>query len=140
MKTKNLTVALIALAVVYSEARAQNFTIDWFTIDGGGGSCTGGAYAVSGTIGQPDAGKLSGESYTLEGGFWNSADAGQMPALFITRSGTGAMISWTPNSPGFVLQVNDSLSPPGWSDAPSGGTNGVVVPITRPARFYRLRK
>jgi hypothetical protein len=29
--------------------------LDWFTIDGGGGTSTGGVYAVSGTIGQPDA-------------------------------------------------------------------------------------
>ena len=35
---------------------AQSYQIDWFTIDGGGGTSTGGVYSVSGTIGQPDAG------------------------------------------------------------------------------------
>src|SRR3989442_1215290 len=49
---------------------AQNFAIDWFTIDGGGGVSTGGVYSVSGTIGQPDAGVLSGGAYTVVGGFW----------------------------------------------------------------------
>ena len=37
---------------------------------GGGGTSTGGVYSVSGTIGQPDAGLLTGGSYTLAGGFW----------------------------------------------------------------------
>lgn len=61
------------LALVATTSRAQNFTIDWFTIDGGGGTSTGGIYSVSGTIGQPDAGTLSGGVYTLNGGFWNDA-------------------------------------------------------------------
>jgi hypothetical protein len=46
------------------------YSIDWHTVDGGGGTSAGGVYTVSGTVGQPDAGKLSGGSYTLEGGFW----------------------------------------------------------------------
>jgi hypothetical protein len=28
---------------------AQPYTLDWFTIDGGGGTSTGGVYSVSGT-------------------------------------------------------------------------------------------
>ena len=38
-------------------ALAQTYSIDWYTIDGGGGTSTGGVYSVSGTIGQPDAGR-----------------------------------------------------------------------------------
>jgi hypothetical protein len=34
-----------------SSASAQSYSIDWFTIDGGGGTSTGGVYSVSGTIG-----------------------------------------------------------------------------------------
>ena len=34
--------------------------ITWQTLDGGGGTSTGGVYAVSGTIGQPDAGVSAG--------------------------------------------------------------------------------
>jgi len=34
---------------------AQQYSIDWSTIDGGGGTSTGGDYSLSGTIGQPDA-------------------------------------------------------------------------------------
>ena len=41
-------------------ASAQPYATDWSTIDGGGGTSTGGGYSVRGTIGQPDAGTMSG--------------------------------------------------------------------------------
>ena len=44
--------------------------ISWYTIDGGGGTSTGGIYTLRGTIGQPDTGVSSSELYTLSGGFW----------------------------------------------------------------------
>ncbi len=50
----------------------QSYCIDWLTIDGGGGTSTGGVYSVSGTIGQPDAGApMSGVNFSLTGGFWS---------------------------------------------------------------------
>jgi hypothetical protein len=55
-----------------TSAHAQSYSIDWFTIDGGGGASTGGVYSVSGTIGQPDAGVMSGGHYSLAGGFWGA--------------------------------------------------------------------
>jgi hypothetical protein len=55
MKTKFLLVAALCASLA-AVVMAQNYSIDWFTIDGGGGTSTGGVYSVSGTIGQPDAG------------------------------------------------------------------------------------
>ena len=50
-------VELAATLLVFAlNASAQSYAIDWHTIDGGGGTSTGGVYAVSGTIGQHDAG------------------------------------------------------------------------------------
>jgi hypothetical protein len=50
---------------------AQDYAIDWHTLDGGGAMrSTGGDYELSGTIGQPEAGALNGGTYTLTGGFW----------------------------------------------------------------------
>lgn len=46
------------------------YDLSWSTIDGGGGRSTGGTYTVGGTLGQPDAGELSGGDYVLRGGFW----------------------------------------------------------------------
>lgn len=48
-----------------------DYDLRWSSIDAGGGmSSTGGDYSLSGIIGQPDAGFLSGGVYTLGGGFW----------------------------------------------------------------------
>ena len=37
---------------------------------GAGGTVSGGAYQIAATIGQPDAGQVSGGAYTVGGGFW----------------------------------------------------------------------
>jgi len=126
-------------------ASAQNYSIDWFTIDGGGGTSTGGVYSVSGTIGQPDAGgPMTGGNYSLTGGFWALPFAVQTPgapALSIVRlNATQARISWTPPTPGFVLQETPSLSPTNWVNSPSGSSNPVIVPATLLIKAYRLRK
>lgn len=68
---RGLLLALIAAVPAVSLAGTYDLT--WNTIDGGGGGSTGGAYAVSGTIGQPDAQVppiMSGGTYQLSGGFW----------------------------------------------------------------------
>jgi hypothetical protein len=60
-------------------AKAQ-FTIDWWTVGGGGGTSTSGVYAVSGTAGQYDAGGLmAGGNYSVTGGFWSVLGAVQSP-------------------------------------------------------------
>jgi hypothetical protein len=56
----------ISLGVAYAD-----YALDWHTIDGGGEMrSTGGSYELSGTVGQPDAGEMSGGTYSLTGGFW----------------------------------------------------------------------
>jgi len=53
-----------------------DYAIVRHTIDGGGVmTSSGGAYKLSGTIGQHDAGVLAGGSYVLTGGFWQAATA-----------------------------------------------------------------
>ena len=47
-------------------ADAAEYEITWFTIDGGGAmNGTGGPYRLSGTIGQCDAGEMSGGAINL---------------------------------------------------------------------------
>jgi hypothetical protein len=63
-----LTAALLTCA---AGAASAQLSVSRFTIDGGGSTrSTGGAFALGGTIGQPDAGRLSGSYFTLSGGFW----------------------------------------------------------------------
>lgn len=74
---KYTLLSLIAGACISTAATAQDFDIHWYTIDGGGiSTSTGGDFSLSGTIGQPDAGTLSNDTFTLDGGFWPGMTAG----------------------------------------------------------------
>jgi hypothetical protein len=46
------------------------YDLSWWTTDGGAMWSEGGGFTLGGTIGQPDAGVLTGGSYSLSGGFW----------------------------------------------------------------------
>ena len=87
---------------------------------------------------------MTGGQYTLVGGFWALPFAIQepgAPTLAIEPFGSGqARISWSPNTPGFVLQENANLSTDTWVNAPSGANNPAIVPATLPLKAYRLRK
>src|SRR4051812_29806313 len=138
---KSLLAALILGAAL--SMSAQSYSIDWYTIDGGGGTSSGGPYTLSGTIGQPDAGVHTGGPYTLLGGFWGAFAVQQVgtPTLYIRPAGPGQVtISWDPPTAGFVLQESGDLNlgPAGWSNSASGGTNPVTVPVTS-IKFYRLQ-
>lgn len=123
---------------------AQSYSIDWHTIDGGGGTSTGGVYSVSGTIGQPDAGQtMTGGNYSLTGGFWAlyAVQTEGAPLLSIVAAGPSqATVSWTPDTPGWTLQETISLNPTNWINSASGTTNPVTVPSTGQTKFYRLHK
>ena len=74
MKRLWLVMAVAGLLLVSSLVLAQSgggYDLTWSTVDGGGYIfSTGEGYSLGGTIGQPDAGLLSGQVYTLAGGFW----------------------------------------------------------------------
>ena len=136
--------AVLLLWLVYTSF-AQTYSIDWSKIAGGGGTSTGGVYSVSGTIGQPDAGgPLTNGQYSVTGGFWVLPSAVQTvgaPLLTIAPAAPGqATLSWTPATPGFVLQETLSLAPSNWVNSASGAANPVTVPATVPSKFYRLRQ
>ncbi|MFZ5808603.1 MAG: hypothetical protein ACOY16_04895 [Chloroflexota bacterium] len=69
-------IALLLLASVTLAQSGSGYDLTWSTIDGGGDTLSeGGGYSLGGTVGQPDAGVLSGGGYTLAGGFWGSIGA-----------------------------------------------------------------
>mgnify|MGYP001081939071 CR=1 FL=1 len=52
------------------------YTLDWWTVDGGGQTGgDGSGYDLQGTAGQPDAALWKGGHYTLAGGFWCAGEA-----------------------------------------------------------------
>ena len=77
---KIMTVGLllaVALALAASIARAQanGYSLNWWTVDGGGAtSLENNGYTLGGTAGQPDAEVLSNGEYTLSSGFWQAGE------------------------------------------------------------------
>lgn len=60
----------IFIFMMFVSVLFADYSIEWYTIDGGGGQSSGGSFILTGTIGQPDAGYLGGDNYELLGGFW----------------------------------------------------------------------
>lgn len=68
---KPILVLATLITIPFCAADADDYDLDWYTVDGGGEMrSTGGRFELSGTIGQPDAGWMGSEPYTLRGGFW----------------------------------------------------------------------
>jgi hypothetical protein len=138
--------ALLAAASVI----AQNFSIDWYRIAGGGGTSTSGVYTVSGTIGQHDAGgPMTGGPYSLTGGFWSlvAVQTPGAPLLKVSLTATNTvLISWPSPSTGFTLQQNSSVnSAGGWATvnqmpSDNGTTKSVMVNPPAGNVFYRLKE
>ncbi len=65
-----LGLLLLPTAVILAQS-GGDYNLEWNTVDGGGYTfSSGGDYSLGGTIGQPDAGAMSGGDYVLLGGFW----------------------------------------------------------------------
>jgi hypothetical protein len=139
-------IILFFILLIPSLGFAQQYSINWYKISGGGGTSSNGNYSVTGTIGQPDAsGAMSGGNYSVTGGFWSLISVVQTigaPTLTITHFGNSVKISWPYPSTGFVLQQNSSLSTASWSTSggiSNDGTNNFIT-ITSPSGnlFFRL--
>ena len=135
-------VLLVLLAGLLS-AWAPPYTVDWWTVDGGGGEGSGGTFSLSGTAGQPDAGVMGGG--VLDGGFWALIAPVPMD-LTITRIGGNVLISWPSPSAGFRLQVCTSLAVGDWTyyaGPPNEQDNSVIRSLTLPPtggpHYYRLK-
>ena len=80
--------------------RGADFDVSWYTLDGGGGTSTGGDFALSGTIGQPDAGTMTGGDFELAGGFWPGVTVSQPEPCEGDANGDGTV---DPLDSGYVL-------------------------------------
>jgi len=141
-------ISLISIGFLLTlAAPAQQYSIDWYKVAGGGGTSTGGVYSVSGTIGQHDAGgPMTGNGYALVGGFWAlfAVQTPGAPTLRIQLTSTNtALVSWPSPSTGFNLQVNTNLATTNWVAAPAPTDNGTIkyLIVSPPTgnRFYRLK-
>jgi hypothetical protein len=141
------TFALLAQRMVC----AQSYSIDWFTVDGGGGTSTGGIYSVTGTIGQPDAGRVTNGQYSVVGGFWGIVDVIQTPGAPLLSveqlAGGNVRVFWPLPADGFVLDQTSALavSPAStvWNQVPfpyqTNATHISITVVPSGTRYYRLR-
>lgn len=75
--TIGLLLLAVALALAAPAALAQpgDYSLDWWTVDGGGTTfLENNGYTLDGTVGQPDAHVWSDSGYTLVGGFWGGGE------------------------------------------------------------------
>ena len=138
---------IVLLSALCLCAQAQSYSIDWYTVDGGGGTSTGGVYSVSGTIGQHDAGgPMAGGNYSLTGGFWALISVVQTPGaptLYISHSGNAVTVYWQDVS-GWSLQQNANFAlTTGWSAGAgvtnTNGTNYLNLVNPTGNLFFRLK-
>lgn len=85
------------LADLISQEGLGLLEIPWYSIDAGGGTSMGGAFALSGTIGQPDAAFLAGGVFFLTGGLW--AVAADSAMLFGDGFESGNTDTWSATNP-----------------------------------------
>ena len=134
---------LFAFLFFISAARAQ-YSIDWFTMDGGGGSGVAGTFAMDGTLGQIDAVIGTTGAHVLHGGYWALVDE-PLPLLHIFHFKDNIILAWPDPSPGFVLQASPELLPATWTDvaiAPQiiDGEKQVTWGPPTSRHFFRLRR
>ncbi len=74
----------LLLSTIALASTAQSYAISWWTIDNGGATMsTRGGYSLGGTIGQPDAGAMSGGGFVLEGGYWQGGVTGTQHRIYL---------------------------------------------------------
>ena len=156
-RTSWLAFVLLACVAWAIPAPAQPFTVDWFTVDGGGGKSSGGQFTVSGTIGQPDASatQLAGGTFVVSGGFWTFDSAATPPPLTlptlqlqIALTSGGAVAVSAQGTPGLaaIVEATESLTAPiTWSQLGNvqADASGLMSFIDsdapqHPRRFYRF--
>jgi len=85
-----ITATAILASTIGPGPAGVDFEINWWTIDGGGGTSAGGPFELSGTVGQHDAGQtMSGGAFELVGGFW--AGVGEAPPCYADFNGDGVL-------------------------------------------------
>ena len=69
---KKKGVLLVILSIAYSQSFAQ-FEISKHSINNGGGQSSSSSFSVSGSIGQIASTKMSGDNFSVTGGFWSAS-------------------------------------------------------------------
>ena len=134
--------------LVFCFSCPAEYSVDWFKISGGGGTSISADYLLSGTIGQPDVGNMSGGDFIVQGGFWSLALRTQspgLPLLSVTQTGTDSVtLSWPYPSARFGLEQTEQVESTNWTvvavvPVRVGSQWQVTLTPLSGYHFYRLR-
>ncbi len=106
-------VAVLLAAPVFAQV-GGGYDLSRNTFDGGGASAVGaGSYRFSGTIGQPDAGRLQAGGVVVAGGFWASVRRIVTPTVTPTSTPTATFTAtFTPSqTPTSTATITPSVTP-----------------------------
>ncbi|MEI6782316.1 MAG: DUF642 domain-containing protein [Verrucomicrobiota bacterium] len=136
------TILTLGVSLLMATASAQTPALDRYTINGGGGTSSNGAVALTGTIGQPYAGVLNSGTSTISSGIWGSlaTDPPTDPQELIVNGsfenvgGTFVLGPAAPGPNGVMLLPVGSTTIPGWTVVNAAllwgniDLNGTVLP------------
>ena len=132
------------LLALHCSSTGQDYQIDWFAIEGGGGESSGGDYSLTGAISQPEAGgSMSGGDFSVEAGFL-SVIAVEGPPLRIAHGPDGTVtIAWPSSFTSHPLQQSPDLTPESWEDsefpvADDGFSKSITFTAGPGKLFFRL--
>jgi hypothetical protein len=151
MTPRRKSAALLVLAATLAKASlsAQGFAVHTSNVTGGGGTSHGVGFSISGTIGEPSASTLAGDSFSVSPGYWNVVTAlnePEAPILALERHPDGSVtVSWPSTALGFVLEQSADLTPGSWvispvSVADDGATRSVRITAPQDRIFLRLAR
>ena len=73
-RTAIIAIALLSCVLIAAGVMANGTPdIDWWVFGSGGGGASGGNVTLDATLGQPVTGTSSGDSISLEAGYWYGA-------------------------------------------------------------------
>lgn len=137
---------ILACGTAAAQSSGGPWTLRTSTTDSGGQTSTGGAWKVTGTLGQPDAtaAKSTAGTWAVQGGFWPAvvAEPGG-PVLTITPLGVSRFtLAWPADAVGYKLQYSTNLGT--WTDFPGvtiTGASSTLWNLSNGPRYYfRLKK
>jgi uncharacterized repeat protein (TIGR01451 family) len=157
---RGLLVAACWLGIAPAAARAQTYEVSSWTADGGGAiGVGGGAFVLSGTAGQPDAGTVAvAAPFAHTGGFWSTefssssvpqvelsvtktdglttVAAGQplTYTLVVSNAGPAAAsgASLVDTAPPQLTAVSWSCTPSAGASCPASGAGSIHAPLSLP--------
>ncbi len=141
-------ISLALLGLLLPRLSSAAYDLSWQTVDGGGSQSTSSPYTLTGAVGQPDAGAMSGGNYALHGGFWVMAahinvkqgattlpdGTGTYDFGSVTLGSSSAAITFTIENTGLALLGVSSIQP----DGDFSVTQVAASATVRAAEFHHL--